>query len=114
MKNYFSALIIVLFISPTYVALGQCADGESEVVVQILTDNYPGETTWTLSGASGTLLTGGPYSDQNTTYTASTCILNTGDPSCLQFVIDDSYGDGICCGSSFIGTSTTSFSLLFF
>ncbi|MGY8884576.1 MAG: hypothetical protein ACKVKI_03600, partial [Flavobacteriales bacterium] len=98
MKQYFSALLIVLFLAPAYVVLGQCVAGESEVVVQILTDNYPAETTWTLSDASGALLSGGPYQGTNTTYTASTCIPNTGDPSCLQFVIDDSYGDGICCG----------------
>ena len=89
MKNFFSALILVFLFVPSSLVFGQCAEGESEVVVQILTDNYPAETTWTLSDASGALLTGGPYSGNNTTYSDTTCIPNTGDPSCLQFVIDD-------------------------
>ncbi len=99
----FSGMILFLSVSnPTSIS-AQCAEGESEVLVQILTDNYPGETTWTLSDASGVLLTGGPYNTSATDYSASVCILNTGEPTCLQFVIDDSYGDGICCG---YGTGT--------
>ena len=94
----FSGIILLLSTSTSTSISAQCVEGESEVVVQILTDNYPGETTWTLSDASGELLTGGPYSASNTTYTASACIPNIDEPSCLQFVIDDSYGDGICCG----------------
>ena len=97
-STIFSGIILLLSASISTSISAQCVEGESEVVVQILTDNYPGETTWTLSDASGVLLTGGPYSANNTTYTASACIPNTGDPTCLQFVIDDSYGDGICCG----------------
>ena len=53
MKQYISALFLVFFLAPTYTVFGQCAAGESEVVVEILTDNYPGETTWTLSDAGG-------------------------------------------------------------
>jgi hypothetical protein len=79
-------------------ALAQCAENESEVVVEILTDNYPGEITWTLSDASGVLLSGGPYNQNGTTFTASTCIDGAVEFPCLQFVINDSYGDGICCG----------------
>ena len=68
MKNFFSALILVFLFVPSSLVFGQCAEGESEVVVQILTDNYPAETTWTLSDASGALLSGGPYQGTNTTY----------------------------------------------
>ncbi|MEE2837963.1 MAG: hypothetical protein VYD51_03880 [Bacteroidota bacterium] len=79
-------------------ALGQCAEGESEVVVEILTDNYPGEITWTLTGLGGELLSGGPYNSTGTVYADTVCIASEEEFPCLQFVINDSYGDGICCG----------------
>ena len=79
-------------------AQGQCAEGESEVVVEILTDNYPGEITWTLTGLGGELLSGGPYGSSGTVYADTVCIASEEEFPCLQFVINDSYGDGICCG----------------
>ena len=89
---------MVLLLGLPIVSAGQCAAGETEVVVEILTDNYPGEITWTLSDANGTLLSGGPYGSTGTTYTDAVCIDGTVEFPCLQFVINDSYGDGICCG----------------
>ena len=76
----------------------QCEAGQSVVVVEILTDNYPGEITWTLSDANGQLLSGGPYGSTGTMYTDTVCIEGADETPCLQFVINDSYGDGICCG----------------
>ena len=76
----------------------QCTDTQSEVVVEILTDNYPGEITWTLTGTEGLLLSGGPYGSTGTSYADTVCIDNADAYPCLQFVINDSYGDGICCG----------------
>ena len=73
-------------------AHAQCEPGQSEVVVEILTDNYPGEITWTLSDASGELLSGGPYQSTGTTYTETVAI--DGADTCLQFVINDESGDG--------------------
>lgn len=93
------ALIFSFFFLFSFVKMhSQCADTEQEVLVQILTDNYPGETSWTLSDDSGVLLSGGSYTDQATMHEASVCILNDGEPTCLNFTILDSYGDGICCG----------------
>ena len=92
----FGALALMMGLQHT--AAAQCAAGETEVVVEILTDNYPGEITWTLSDANGTLLSGGPYSASGTTYTDGVCIDGAVEFPCLQFVINDSYGDGICCG----------------
>ena len=78
--------------------IAQCEEGQSQVVVEILTDNYPGEITWTLSDVNGSLLTGGPYNDSGTSYADTICISGADEFPCLQFVINDSYGDGICCG----------------
>ena len=67
---------------------------ENVVTVTILTDNYPGETAWTLADASGaTVASGGNYSTNNTTYSEEVCLPD----GCYTFTITDSYGDGICC-----------------
>jgi hypothetical protein len=94
----FRLLLITLLLTTPIPLFSQCSEGEIEITVSILTDNYPGEITWILTEESGTLLSGGPYSNQSTTYESSVCISDNGEPSCLQFVINDSYGDGICCG----------------
>ncbi len=69
-------------------------DGSS-VKLQLLTDNYPNETTWEVRNESGQVLfTGGPYSDDQTLYEEEWCM----GPGCYTFVINDSYGDGISFG----------------
>ena len=65
------------------------------VVVTINTDNYPGETTWTITDADGQLMmSGGPYPNAGTGYSQQTNLCS----GCYTFTINDSYGDGICCG----------------
>ena len=74
-------------------SLAQCS-GSFELTVTLLTDNYPEETTWSLTDDAGSvLLQGGPYNQDATTYTESICA----DPGCYTFTINDSFGDGICC-----------------
>ncbi|HMQ49395.1 MAG TPA: T9SS type A sorting domain-containing protein [Saprospiraceae bacterium] len=69
-------------------------DGVS-VRLELLTDEYPEETTWELSDLSGTVLyAGGPYDQINTLFTEEWCL----DPEqCYNFTIFDAFGDGICC-----------------
>jgi len=70
-------------------------ENPQSVVVTITTDNYPGETTWTITDADGNLmLSGGPYSNSGTGYSQQTNLCS----GCYTFTINDSYGDGICCG----------------
>ncbi len=69
----------------------------SNVTVTIVVDNYPVETTWTITDASGqTVASGGNYDGQpsGSTVTADNCLTD----GCYNFNIFDSYGDGICCG----------------
>ena len=74
---------------------GSCIIGGVEITFTILTDNYPGETTWSLADAIGTVvMTGGPYSSSGTTYSSTVCV----DNGCYDLTINDSFGDGICCG----------------
>ena len=75
-----------------------CDDGEAEVTVNIATDYFVNETSWTIKTASGDLVMSGDqndYSRSHTTYTESTCLSCAGDLH--NFTINDRYGDGICC-----------------
>ena len=66
-----------------------------EVLLELKTDNYPSETTWALKDENGaTLYSGGPYSSSLTVYNETFAIDVDG---CYEFIIYDSYGDGICC-----------------
>lgn len=71
---------------------GSCIGDGIAVTVSVTTDTWPGETTWTLSDSTGTvLLSGGPYTGSGTTDEQSICV---GD-GCYTFSIADSFGDGI-------------------
>ncbi len=74
---------------------GSCVSGELQTfTMTVLTDDYPNETTWQLVDDAGTtVMSGGPYGSNATTY-SSTEELCSG---CYTLTISDSYGDGICC-----------------
>ena len=79
-------LVLTLFWFSSIVAFAQCTPGFSEIVVQIIPDSYPLETSWTLSDNQGTVLTsGGSVGD-------TICMPTS---SCNMFKIYDSVGDGI-------------------
>ena len=81
------------FIFPSQ-SLSQC-DGAIELTVTLTTDDWPGETTWSLVDETGNvLLEGGPYLQDFQTFTAVDCA----GPGCYAFTIEDTFGDGICCG----------------
>jgi hypothetical protein len=68
----------------------------AQVDIEIMTDNYPGETTWEVTDqADGTVYcSGGPYEEANTLFFES---CEVPDGVCVNFTIYDSFGDGICC-----------------
>ena len=70
-----------------------CPCTGQDVTLTIVLDNYPGETTWTITSGGLTYASGGPYAGAGSTVTEINC-LNDG---CYDFNIFDSYGDGICC-----------------
>ena len=68
--------------------------------IDLLTDNYGGETTWEIVAEDGTIIgSGGPYAS-NTPYNINVAVPGN---MCLEFILYDSQGDGICCNWS-IGT----------
>ncbi len=74
---------------------GNCETGN--ISLSITLDNYPEETSWTLSNASG-IVAQDSYSTANpdgSTVTETFTNLANGN---YTFTINDSYGDGICCG----------------
>ena len=67
----------------------------AEVTWTILTDNYPGETTWSVTNDGGNVVwSGGPYG--NTEFNFHRVLVSA--LWMLHFEVVDSYGDGICCG----------------
>ena len=65
-----------------------------DVTMTVVTDNYPAETTWTITDSEGvTVWSGGPYAATGTTYSETTCL----PYACYTLTVNDSYGDGICC-----------------
>ncbi len=85
MKRTLFTLLICSLFSP--IAWSQCGAGQSEVIVQITPDNYPGETSWELMAGGSIVATGNYLGD-------TICVPQN---SCIQFKIMDSFGDGICC-----------------
>jgi len=75
--------------------VAQCSMDEIEIRVDITTDKYGGETSWTLKDLIGTVIIqggqGGAY-ENNSSYSDSICVPADG---CFFFEIYDTYGDGI-------------------
>jgi hypothetical protein len=73
-----------------------CPCNGTSVTLSITLDNYPEETSWSLTDANGsTVAQGGTYGDiaDGTTLTGDFCLAD----GCYDFTINDAYGDGMCC-----------------
>ncbi|MGK0363936.1 MAG: putative repeat protein (TIGR01451 family) [Saprospiraceae bacterium] len=74
------------------------ACGENTVVLSITLDDYPQETSWILTNTSGTFSVDseGTYAGipDGTTVNEYFCL----PEDCYILTLEDSYGDGICCG----------------
>jgi len=78
------------------VRVGAVPCGEHRVKVEILTDNYPAETSWVLSESESGAVVGSRsgYPNAGTDFVDDIECVNDGS---YTFTINDSYGDGICC-----------------
>ncbi len=68
----------------------------TEVMLTIVLDDYPEETSWELTDDSNnTIASGGTYGNlpNGSTVTETICLSD----GCYDFTINDTYGDGICC-----------------
>ena len=68
---------------------------DATITVEILTDNFGGETSWALVDEGGDLVAEGGEYASNTLYITDVGVYSDG---CYAFTIFDSWGDGICCG----------------
>ena len=74
-----------------------CGPGLTTVSLTILSDSYPGETSWNLTSGDGTILASDTFGGgANMLMSFEYCIPDT--INCVTFTISDTYGDGICCG----------------
>ncbi|KAL7523724.1 hypothetical protein ACHAXR_000305, partial [Thalassiosira sp. AJA248-18] len=73
-----------------------CPEGDVSIEVDILTDNYPSETSWTLTNTcTGEQVAVSPsYSTQGTSFLHQLGCLPAVE---YEFSIADTWGDGICC-----------------
>ncbi len=78
------------------ISLSSGSTGSStELLLSIDLDNYPEETTWQIRNGSTTVASGGAYGNRPDGSNVTETI--TLDAGCYDFIIYDSYGDGICC-----------------
>jgi len=72
-----------------------CTCDGSTINITIVLDNFPGETSWTITDANGNTVDSGAYGNQTagSTVTEDVCLAD----GCYDFTINDSYSDGICC-----------------
>ncbi|HHF3024850.1 TPA: endonuclease [Vibrio diabolicus] len=70
-----------------------CSD--HEVLLTLTTDNYGSETSWELKNSQAQVLFSGQGYESSTTVEKTMCLADGN----YQFTIQDSYGDGICCGN---------------
>ncbi len=97
-KLKLSFLVCLLF---PIISLAQCPAGQSELIVNIIPDNYPQESSWKLFVDNLEVEAGTSNSD-------TLCVDTT---ACIRFEMYDSYGDGIWAASG--GTGQGAFHILF-
>jgi len=77
---------------------GPADPSEITIRVEVLTDDYPGETSWTLRNAcpgGGEIAFGGEYTNAGQLY-SSEYVTSRGR---FELTIEDTWGDGICCSA---------------
>ena len=82
-----------------YFTASQGGNYETDFVTLTLQpDMFGSEITWSLkNSANETLYSGGPYEDEFESADIITEVFSLTENECYSFIIEDSYGDGICC-----------------
>ena len=83
------ALAFVLFLSISSSAQSFCLEGETELIIEIISDDYPTEISWDIT-VGGELVAAGVGGGVDTL-----CVASEDEFPCYLFEIQDSYGDGI-------------------
>ena len=81
-----------------------CVNGESNIVVTVIPDTYPGETSWEITDTNGTILeTSPPYQITGVPVITETCVPNG---TTIVFNLMDGFGDGMA-GTEYGGVDGT-------
>jgi len=88
-----NALLTIVLILATSISTFAQPDNASWLNVTVQTDQYGAETSWNILMGGEVVATSPPY--QNNTLSNVTVPLPAGDD--YEFIIYDSFGDGICC-----------------
>jgi hypothetical protein len=81
-----------------------CVTGESNIVVTVIPDTYPGETSWEITDTNGTVLaTSPPYQITGVPVITETCVPNG---TAIVFNLMDGFGDGMA-GTEYGGVDGT-------
>lgn len=70
-----------------------CSNGEGKVGLRLTTDRYGNEVSWAIYNSANKLVGYGYRYGNSQTYNYSKCL----PAGCYKFIIQDRYGDGICC-----------------
>ena len=71
-----------------------CATGESNIIISVMPDTYPGETSWEIADTTGNVLATSPaYSVTGVPVITEVCVP---DGTVIEFTLFDSFGDGLC------------------
>jgi hypothetical protein len=65
----------------------------NNLTLTLNTDNYGSETSWTINNSQGSAVANGNGYTPNTQYSEPVCLAD----GAYTLVINDSYGDGMCC-----------------
>ena len=82
-----------------------CVTGESNIVVTVIPDTYPGETSWEIADTTGTVLTTSPAYTQPGVPVVNRDMC-TKNGTVIEFSLFDSFGDGMC-GTCYGGVDGT-------
>jgi PKD repeat protein len=83
-----------------YIEVGAQDISTTTISLNLTLDDWPDETSWEFRDGNETVLySGGPYIEGIDDFTVKTETFNISTNQCYSFVINDSYGDGICCFS---------------
>jgi hypothetical protein len=91
MKSVFSIFLVYVLITmgATQKSQAQCSTGYVQIIIHIIPDTYPNETSWDLKDTANTIIASGTSNNDTLCYPTG---------KLLHFTIYDAYGDGMCCG----------------
>lgn len=86
MKKTFLLFSILFSLLSANFSHAACSSSETQIIVHIIPDTWPGETTWDIKTGGGVLIASGTAVDDTICIPANSCVI---------FSIHDTYGDGI-------------------